>query len=205
MEFKLPQLPYSKDALTGFLSPESFEFHYEKHHKTYIDNLNKFIAAGTAKGTTLEDIMMNSSGPVFNNAAQTWNHTFYWFSLAPESKKGTPDGALTDAINKKYSSVDGMFTKLAEVGTGVFGSGWVWLVQTSTGELDIVGTSNAEIPMKQGLKPLLTFDVWEHAYYIDYRNRRADFLKTATKHTNWNFVNENFKSSKSANLTPFMS
>lgn len=204
MEFKLPQLPYSKDALTGFLSAESFDFHYEKHHKTYIDNLNKFIASGTAKGSSLEEIMMNSTGPVFNNAAQTWNHTFYWFSMAPESKKGTPDAALSTAISKKFGSMEGMFTKLAEVGTGVFGSGWVWLVQTSSGDLDIVGTSNAEIPMKQGHKPLLTFDVWEHAYYIDYRNRRADFLKAAPKYTNWTFVNENFKAQKSANLTPFM-
>lgn len=187
---KLPELPYALDALEPHISKETLEFHYGKHHKTYVDNLNKMIEGTEFARASLEEIIKKSSGGIFNNAAQVWNHTFYWNCLAPKAG-GEPDGALAEAISKKWGPFDTFKTEFTKQATGNFGSGWTWLVQKPNGELDIVNTSNAQTPLTSDAKPLLTCDVWEHAYYIDYRNKRPDYLGAFWKLVNWRFVSNN--------------
>jgi superoxide dismutase, Fe-Mn family len=192
MEHKLPELPYKQDALAPYLSAETLEYHYGKHHKAYVDNLNKLILGTEFEKMTLEEIIRKASGPIFNNSAQVWNHSFYWSCLAPGAG-GEPAGALLEAINKSFGSFTKFQEKFAAVATGQFGSGWAWLVKNSDGSLSAESTSNAANPLKDGKQALLTCDVWEHAYYIDYRNARAKYVEAFWKIVNWKFVAGNFK------------
>ena len=204
--FKLPQLPYSKTELVTFLNEEQMTFHYDKHHKAYIDNLNKFIETDASlKGKSLEEIVVTSTGGIFNNAAQIWNHTFYWFNMAPSGKTGTMSPELNAAITRDFGSVDELKAKFVDGGMKTFGSGWIWLCADATGKLSLVSTSNAAVPFtNNGPVPLLTADVWEHAYYVDYRNLRLKYLETFWNHINWTFVSENFASKKVRDLTKSM-
>ena len=204
--FKLPTLPYSKTGLSPFLNEEQMTFHYEKHHKAYIDNLNKFLETDVSlKGKTLEEIVLSSTGGIFNNAAQIWNHTFYWFNLSPAGKGGTPTGPLADAIKRDFGSLDDLKAKFVDGGMKTFGSGWIWLCTDSAGKLSLVSTSNAAVPFTgNGPIPLMTADVWEHAYYVDYRNARQKYLETFWSHINWAFVSENYTTKKVRDLTKSM-
>lgn len=187
---KLPELPYALDALEPHISKETLEFHYGKHHKTYVDNLNKLIEGTEFAKASLEEIVKKSSGGIFNNAAQVWNHTFYWHCLAPKAG-GAPEGTLADAITQKWGTFDTFKAEFTKQATGNFGSGWTWLVRKPDGDLDIVNTSNAQTPLTSENAPLLTCDVWEHAYYIDYRNKRPDYLGAFWNLVNWKFVASN--------------
>ncbi len=192
MEHKLPELPYAKNALTPHLSAETLEYHYGKHHAAYVNNLNKLIKGTEFETMSLEDIVKKSSGGVFNNAAQHWNHSFYWNGLSPQGG-GEPTGALADAINKTFGSFAQFKEKFTAAATTLFGSGWVWLVKNSDGSLGIEPMSNAGNPLKDSKTPLLTCDVWEHAYYIDYRNARPNYVEAFWKIVNWVFVASNLK------------
>lgn len=204
--FKLPQLPYAKTALAPFLNEEQMSFHYDKHHKAYIDNLNKFIETDASlKGKSLEEIVLSSTAGIFNNAAQIWNHTFYWFNMAPAGQGGQPSAALSEAIKRDFNSLDELKAKFVDGGVKTFGSGWIWLCSDAAGKLSLVSTSNAAVPFTQnGLVPLLVADVWEHAYYVDYRNARQKYLETFWNHVNWNFVSENYTTKKVRDLTKSM-
>ncbi|MCL6262725.1 MULTISPECIES: Fe-Mn family superoxide dismutase [Craterilacuibacter] len=191
MEHKLPELPYALDALAPTISKETLEYHYGKHHQTYITNLNNLIKGGEFEDASLEEIVKKSSGGIFNNAAQVWNHTFYWFGLTPNGK-GAPEGALADAINAKWGSFDEFKKAFNAVAAGTFGSGWAWLVKNPDGSLELVSTSNAATPLTTDKKALLTCDVWEHAYYIDYRNSRPNYLEGFWKLVDWDYVAKNF-------------
>ncbi|PPE72225.1 superoxide dismutase [Solimonas fluminis] len=189
MALTLPELPYARDALAPHMSAETLDFHYGKHHKAYVDNGNKLIAGTEFENMALEDIVRKSSGKIFNNAAQVWNHTFFWNCLTP---KQTPPGKkLTDALVKQFGGVEDFKKQFTEVAMNTFGSGWAWLVQNADGSLALVSTSNAGCPLTAGQKPLLTADVWEHAYYVDYRNARASFLEHFWALVNWQFVESN--------------
>jgi superoxide dismutase, Fe-Mn family len=190
MEHTLPALPYAMDALAPHISKETLEFHYGKHHQTYVTNLNNLIKGTEFESMTLEDIVKKSSAGIFNNSAQIWNHTFYWNSLSPAG--GSPSGALAAAIDAKWGSFDTFKEAFNKMAVGNFGSSWTWLVKKADGSLDIVNTSNAATPLTGSDKALLTCDLWEHAYYIDYRNRRPDYLATFWKLANWNFAAANF-------------
>lgn len=191
MEHTLPTLPYALDALAPHISKETLEFHYGKHHQTYVTNLNNLIKGTEFENATLEEIVKKSSGGIFNNAAQVWNHTFYWLSLAPNAG-GEPTGALAEAINAKWGSFDEFKKAFNAVAAGTFGSGWAWLVKAADGSLELVSTSNAATPLTSDKTALLTCDVWEHAYYIDYRNSRPNYLEGFWKLVNWNTVAERF-------------
>ncbi len=191
MEHTLPQLPYSLDALNPHISKETLEYHYGKHHQTYVTNLNNLIKDTEFADSSLEEIIKKSNGGVFNNAAQIWNHTFYWHSLSPQGG-GEPTGALKDAINKNWGSFEDFKKAFTQTCVGTFGSGWGWLVKTPAGELELVSTSNAATPLTTPNKPLLTCDVWEHAYYIDYRNSRPNYMDAFWKLVNWEFASKNF-------------
>ena len=192
MTFTLPPLPYSMDALSPHISKETLEYHYGKHHQAYVTNLNKLIANTEFETLSLEDIIKKSSGGIFNNAAQVWNHTFYWHCLSPNGG-GEPTAALADAIQKAFGSFAAFKEQFTQTALTTFGSGWAWLVQDKEGQLKLVSTSNAATPMTEGLTALLTCDVWEHAYYIDYRNARPDYLGAFWSLVNWQFVNEQMK------------
>ncbi|MCE1160175.1 MAG: superoxide dismutase [Fe] [Burkholderiales bacterium] len=191
MEHTLPTLPYAMDALAPHISAETLEFHYGKHHKTYVDNLNNLVKGTEFENASLEEIVKKSSGGIFNNAAQVWNHTFYWNGLAPNAG-GAPTGALADAINAKWGSFDAFKEAFTKCAVTTFGSGWAWLVKTPAGELDLVSTSNAATPLTTDNKALLTCDVWEHAYYVDYRNARPKYVESFWNLVNWDFVAKNF-------------
>ncbi|MEZ2352719.1 superoxide dismutase [Fe] [Caballeronia sp. RCC_10] len=191
MEHTLPPLPFDKNALAPHMSEETLEYHYGKHHQTYVTKLNELIKGTEFENLSLEEIVKKSSGGVFNNSAQTWNHTFFWNSLSPNGG-GAPSGALADAINAKYGSFDMFKEEFAKVAVGTFGSGWTWLVKKTDGTLDIVSTSNAATPLTTDSKPLMTLDVWEHAYYIDYRNARPKFIEAFWNIVNWDFAAKNF-------------
>ena len=193
MKHELPALPYALDALAPTLSQETLEYHYGKHHQTYVTNLNNLIPGTEFESMSLEDIVMKSSGGVFNNAAQVWNHTFYWNSLSPNGG-GAPSGALAAAIDAKFGSFEEFKKQFNQAGATNFGSGWTWLVKNADGSLEIFNTSNAGTPMTSGKQALLTLDVWEHAYYIDYRNARPKYLETVWNIVNWDFVAANFAS-----------
>ena len=188
---KLPPLPYPMDALEPEISKETLEYHYGKHHARYVDTLNKLIEGTGYADMSLEDIVRTASGGVFNNAAQTWNHTFYWNCLSPDGG-GEPDREIALAIEREYASFDAFRKQFTEAATGLFGSGWVWLSRQPNGHLTITAAQNADNPLREGAVPLLTCDVWEHAYYIDYRNSRPDYLESFWKHVNWAFVNQQF-------------
>jgi superoxide dismutase, Fe-Mn family len=191
MEHKLPDLPYAMDALQPHISKETLEFHYGKHHQTYITNLNNLIKGTEFENMALEEIVKKSSGGMFNNAAQIWNHTFYWYCLKPNGG-GQPSGALADAINKKFGSFDEFKKQFTQTCITTFGSGWGWLVKNADGSIELLSTSNAQSPMTSGKTALLTCDVWEHAYYVDYRNRRPDYVAAFWNLVNWDFVAKNF-------------
>ena len=193
MAFELPALPYAQDALAPTISAETMEYHYGKHHQTYVDNLNKAVAGTADENASLEDIIMKAEGPLFNNAAQVWNHTFFWNSLSPNGG-GQPTGAIADRIAADFGSYDDFRAQLTDAGLTQFGSGWAWLVEKD-GKLAIMKTPNADLPMKHGAKAILTIDVWEHAYYIDYRNARAKFIEVVLDNlVNWDFANANLAS-----------
>jgi len=200
MAFELPPLPYAKNALAPVMSEQTLEFHYGKHHKTYVDTLNKLVAGSPLEKASLEQIIEEtaedgSKKPIFNNAAQVWNHTFFWNSMKPKGG-GAPSGDVAGMIDKAFGSLDAFKTKFKEAGTTQFGSGWAWLV-LDKGKLDIVKTGNAVNPLIAGQKPLLTCDVWEHAYYLDYQNRRADMVQAFLDNlVNWDFVNANVVAAK---------
>jgi len=191
MEHTLPPLPYAMDALQPHISKETLEFHYGKHHQAYVTNLNNLIKGTEFENLSLEEIVKKSSGGVFNNAAQVWNHTFYWNCMAPNAG-GAPTGALAGAINAKFGSFDNFKAEFTKSCVGNFGSGWTWLVKKADGSVEIVNTSNAATPLTGADKPLLTCDVWEHAYYVDYRNARPKYVETFWNLVNWNFVAQNF-------------
>ncbi len=191
MEHTLPALPYAMDALAPHISKETLEFHYGKHHQTYVTNLNNLVKGTEFESMGLEDIVRKSSAGVFNNAAQIWNHTFYWNSLSPKGG-GEPTGALAAAITAKWGSYDAFKEAFNKMATGNFGSSWTWLVKKADGTVDIVNTSNAATPLTTGDKALITCDLWEHAYYIDYRNSRPNYLATYWKLVNWQFASSNF-------------
>lgn len=190
MSFELPALPYAKNALEPHISAETLEYHYGKHHNTYVVNLNNLIKGSEFEGKSLEEIIKTSSGGIFNNAAQVWNHTFYWHCLSPNGG-GEPAGALADAINAAFGSFAAFQEALTKSAVANFGSGWTWLVKKADGSLAIVNTSNAATPLTGEDKPLLTVDVWEHAYYIDYRNARPKYLENFWALVNWEFVAQN--------------
>ncbi|ADO69651.1 superoxide dismutase [Stigmatella aurantiaca] len=192
MPFMLPELPYPKDALAPHMSAETLDYHHGKHHATYVNKLNELLAGKPEADKSLVDIILSSDGPVFNNAAQVWNHTFFWHCMKP-SGGGAPAGELADAINRDFGSYDNFKKAFSEAATTQFGSGWAWLVQDGS-KLAVMKTANADLPMKHGKKALLTIDVWEHAYYIDYRNARPKFIETfLTSLVNWDFVAGNLK------------
>jgi Fe-Mn family superoxide dismutase len=193
MAFSLPPLPYDKSALAPHISAETLDFHYGKHHQAYVTNLNKLLEGKPEASKTLEEVILASEGGVFNNAAQVWNHTFYWSSMKPNGG-GQPSGDLADAIKRDFGSVEKFAEKFAEAGATQFGSGWAWLVLNKDKKLEVTKTPNADLPMKHGQKALLTMDVWEHAYYIDYRNARPKYIETFLKSlVNWDFAAENLK------------
>jgi Fe-Mn family superoxide dismutase len=191
MTHVLPALPYAANALEPVISAETIDYHYGKHHQAYVTNLNKLITDTEFENATLEEIVLTSDGGLFNNAAQVWNHTFYWNGLTPKGG-GEPDGSLAKAIDAAFGSFKEFKETFIQSAAGNFGSGWTWLVKNSDGSLAIVNTSNAANPMRDGLTPLLTIDVWEHAYYIDYRNARPKYLEQIWSLVNWDFVAKNF-------------
>jgi len=190
-KYELPKLPYALDALQPYISQETLEYHYGKHHKAYIDNLNKLIVNTEFENLSLEETIKKSSGGIFNNAAQVWNHTFYWHCLSPKSSQ-EPTGKLADAIQKKFGSFDEFKKLFSQTAISTFGSGWAWLAKNTDGSLEIISTSNAGTPMQQNKQALLTCDVWEHAYYIDYRNARPTYVEKFWNLVNWDFVASNF-------------
>lgn len=192
MSFELPALPYEMDALAPHISKETLEFHYGKHHKSYVTKLNGLVPGTEFEGKSLEDIIKSADGGVFNNAAQVWNHTFYWNSLSPKGGSA-PEGEVAAVINEAFGSFDAFKEQFTQAALTQFGSGWAWLVKDKTGKLSVVKTANAGNPMCDGYTPLLTCDVWEHAYYIDTRNDRGAYLKNFWELVNWEFVANNMK------------
>ncbi len=192
MSIELPPLPYAKDALAPHISEETIEYHYGKHHQTYVDKLNGLLPGTAFEGKSLEEIVKTSEGGMFNNAAQIWNHTFYWNCLAPNGG-GEASGAVAQAINAAFGSFDKFKETFTTSAVNNFGSGWTWLVKKTDGSVEIVNTSNAGTPLTDDtVTPLLTVDVWEHAYYIDYRNARPKYMEAFWALVNWEFVNANF-------------
>ena len=191
MQHQLPPLPYAMDALQSHISKETLEFHYGKHHQAYVTNLNNLVKGTEFENVGLEDIIRKSSGGIFNNAAQVWNHTFYWNCLAPRAG-GEPKGPLAEAVSQKFGSFASFKEAFSKSAVGNFGSGWTWLVKKADGSVDLANTSNAATPLTGPDKPLLTCDVWEHAYYVDYRNRRPDYVAAFWNLVNWEFAAKNF-------------
>ena len=189
MALSLPDLPYPREALEPHMSRETFDYHYAKHHKAYVDNGNKLIAGTEFENASLEDIVKKSSGKIFNNAAQVWNHTFFWNCLTP--KPAAPSKKVESALVKQFGGVEDFKKQFTETAMNTFGSGWAWLVKNADGTLAIVSTTGAGCPLTSGQTPLLTCDVWEHAYYIDYRNARATYLEHFWAIANWAFVEKN--------------
>lgn len=191
MIYVQPELPYTSDSLAPAISKETIDFHYGKHEKAYIDNLNKLIEDTEFEDSELEDIIRKADGPLFNNASQAWNHIFYFFSFSPEGG-GEPGGELGEAIKRDFGSFEQFKKEFTEAGVKIFGSGWVWLSSDADGKLVITQESNAGNPLRHGLNPILTFDVWEHAYYLDYQNRRADALESLWDIIDWEVVEQRY-------------
>lgn len=192
MAFKLPELPYSRDALQPHISENTLNFHYGKHHQGYVNKLNAAVEADPSlAGKSLEDLIKTQKGGVFNNAAQVWNHTFYWNSMSPNGG-GEPSGALADAIAKNFGDFETFKKEFSAAAGGQFGSGWAWLTKDAGGKLHVESTSNAGNPMTEGRTPILTCDVWEHAYYLDYQNARGSYVEAFWKMVNWDFASQNF-------------
>lgn len=193
MEHHLPELPFPKNALEPYISAETFEYHHGKHHRAYVTKLNELIKGSKYEYMPLEEIILNSDGPVFNNAAQIWNHTFFWNCMKPQGG-GKATGKVADLISAKWGNFEKFQEEFSKSAVANFGSGWTWLVLNKKNEIEIFNTSNAQTPKTSGMKALLTLDVWEHAYYIDYRNSRPDFIKAFWNVVNWDFVNQNIGS-----------
>lgn len=191
MIFELPQLPYSKNDLEPVIGSGTIEFHYGKHHQAYVTNLNNLIKGTEFEKMTLEEIVLKSEGAIFNNAAQVWNHTFYFYSLKPNGG-GTPKGALAKAIESNFGSFDKFREEFSNAAATLFGSGWAWLVKDNQGKLLITKESNAGNPLTKDLTPILTFDVWEHAYYLDYQNKRADYISALWGIIDWDVVSARY-------------
>jgi superoxide dismutase, Fe-Mn family len=191
MTFILPQLRYSANALEPSISRATIDFHYGKHHQTYVNNLNNLAASAGFENASLEKIIMEAEGPLFNNGAQVWNHTFYFNSLSPVGSH-EPSGKIAEAVNRKYGSYENFKTEFSKAAVSIFGSGWAWLVKGNDGELDILQESNAGNPLRKEKTPLLTFDVWEHAYYLDYQNNRAAYIQNLWNILNWDIINERY-------------
>ena len=191
MAFELPKLPYELDALEPHVKKETLEFHYGKHHNAYVTNLNKLAPGTEFENADLETIVKKADGGIYNNGAQVWNHTFYFFSLSPNGG-GNPTGALADAIDRDFGSFDKFKEEFSQAAATVFGSGWAWLVKNADGKLEIVKESNAGNPLRSGLTPILTCDVWEHAYYLDYQNKRPDYIQAFWNVVDWNVVGERY-------------
>jgi len=185
--FELPKLPYAQDALEPFISSKTFEYHYGKHHQAYVTNVNKLVAGTEFENASLETIIEKAEGGIFNNGAQVWNHSFYFLSFSPKPKTA-PEGKLAEAINRDFGSLDAFKEKFSTAAATLFGAGWAWLVENKDGKLEIIQTSNAANPMRDGYKPLMTCDVWEHAYYIDVKNRRPDYVQNFWKILDWKVV-----------------
>ena len=190
MAFIQPKLGYELGSLTPFLSEEQMSYHYGKHHATYFKKLNDLTAGKPEEKKTLEELIKSATGAVFNNAAQAWNHSFFWNCLNPGGKSGQPKGELVKSIEKSFGSFEEFKKKFTDSAVGLFGSGWVWLAKNGS-KLEIISTQNGDTPLKEGKTPLLTIDVWEHAYYVDYRNDRAKFVSTFWDYVNWDFVEKN--------------
>jgi len=190
MAFQLPELPYSKEALSPQISPETIDYHYGKHHQAYVDNLNRLTEGTESENKTLEEIMLGSEGGLFNNAAQVWNHSFYWQCLNPGGG-GAPSSEVAEVLDAAFGSFDAFKEQFTTAAVTHFGSGWAWLVRGPDGTLSITSTGNADCPILGGATPLLTCDVWEHAYYIDYRNARPKYVEAFWNLVNWDFVAEN--------------
>ena len=190
MKHELPVLPYAADALEPHISAETLSFHYGKHHRSYVGNLNALIAGTEYEDLPLEEVIRRASGGIFNNAAQIWNHTFYWNCLSP-SGGGAPTGKVAKAIDASWGSFDKFKEELTQSAATNFGSGWTWLVKNEQGELEVLNTSDAGNPLTDGKTPILTIDVWEHAYYIDYRNARPKYIEAYWQLVNWDFANKN--------------
>ena len=197
MKHELPPLPYAADALAPHISRETLEYHHGKHHRAYVDKLNQLIAGTEYEEMALEEIVRRATGDIFNNAAQAWNHTFYWHCLSPRGG-GEPATGFGSDLNAAFTSFAKFKDKFSKAAVKQFGSGWAWLVRKQTGQLAIVTTSNADTPLRRGHTPLLTCDVWEHAYYIDYRNARPDYVSAFWNLVNWDFVSQNASAPASA-------
>ena len=191
MKFTLPELPYAHNALEPIISERTISFHYGKHHQTYVNNLNGLVVGTEFENSDLESIVKKSEGPIFNNAAQIWNHTFYFLSLTP-NKGSVPGDKILKAINEGWDSLENFKVEFNKAAVAVFGSGWAWLVKDAEGKLSIVKESNAGNPITRGLTPILTFDVWEHAYYLDYQNRRADYVAALWDLVDWKIVSDRY-------------
>lgn len=191
MAFELPKLQYNPDALAPYISEETINFHYGKHHQAYVNNLNGLIPGTEFENAGLEDIIMKAAGPVFNNAAQIWNHTFYFESFSKSGRR-QPIGPFAEELNRSFGSFDAFREEFSKSAAALFGSGWVWLVKSEDGSMQIIQESNAGNPLKKGLQPIMTCDVWEHAYYIDYRNRRPDYIKAFWEIIDWDIVARRF-------------
>jgi Fe-Mn family superoxide dismutase len=191
MAFDLPKLPYKLDALIPFISEETLEYHHGKHHLAYVNNLNGLIPGTEFEKSDLETIVRKAEGGIYNNAAQVWNHTFYFESFSPVGRK-TPVGVVSEAINGSFGSIEAFREQFSKAAATLFGSGWAWLVKKEDGTLQIIQESNAGNPLRKGLKPLITCDVWEHAYYIDYRNKRPDYIKSFWEILDWDVVSNRY-------------
>ena len=198
MAFLLPKLPYAEDALEPYISAKTLSFHYGKHHQKYVDTLNELIEGKDFANMTVEEIVQRSESKLYNNAAQAYNHTFYWYCMAPNSG-GEPTGQIGDAISDSFGSFDDFKTKFTQVAATHFGSGWAWLAQVD-GKLEIIGMRDADTPIKDNHKPLLALDVWEHAYYLDYQNKRPDYIEAFWKVVNWEFVEKQLLNPSSESL-----
>jgi len=187
MNHQLPKLPYEKDALKPYISEETLEYHYGKHHQGYVDKLNGLLPGSKFEDADLVSMIKNAEGGIFNNAAQVWNHTFYFESFSPGGRR-EPSGELAEAINASFGSFEKFREEFGAAAASLFGSGWAWLVKNNNGSLSIVQKGNADNPLRDGLKPLLTCDVWEHAYYLDYRNKRPEYIKSFWEIIDWNII-----------------
>jgi len=191
MSFELPKLPYALNALEPHISQQTLEFHYGKHHQAYVNNLNGLIPGTAFENATLEEIVKKSDGGIFNNGAQVWNHTFYFMQFSPKGG-GEPSGKLAEAIKKKFNSFENFKSEFKNAAATLFGSGWAWLVKKNDGTLEIVKESNAGNPLRNGMHPILTIDVWEHAYYLDYQNKRPDYIEMFWHLVDWNIIAKRF-------------
>lgn len=205
MKFQLPALPWKKNDFEPFLSPETIETHYYGHHKGYIDKTNDLISRLGLENVTLEKIVLNYDGSLYENAAQAWNHSFYWMGLSAKAPRLTANGDFVNAVIAQFGSLDGMRDKFIDCGSNLFGSGWTWLVGNESGELDFVNTHNGDNPIRfEDSHPLWTADIWEHAYYLDYRNHRREYLEGIWDHINWSFVEECFRLKRIPNMSRLM-